>query len=64
MPRDKDYWDRWNHYQKYGEWPNKQPKVKAAPVLSAAVRWAKANPDNASYDNDGNPVEPGYWADK
>lgn len=45
----------------------KKPSAKKAPagaaVLSASQmrrqleQWAKNNPDNASYDNDGNPIE-------
>ena len=27
------------------------------PALSASIKWAAQNPDNAAYDNDGNPVE-------
>lgn len=64
MARNDDYWERWNHYQKYGKWPAKASKVPVAPVLSAAVQWAKANPELAAYDNDGNPVEPSHWLDK
>ena len=29
--------------------------------LSAAQKWALENPDNAKFDNDGNPVTSEHW---
>lgn len=29
--------------------------------LSAAQKWALKNPDNAKFDNDGNPVPLSHW---
>lgn len=36
--------------------PVKTPSKTSHPALSASMRWAKNNPDNAAFDNDGNPV--------
>ncbi len=83
MPRDSEHWERWNHYQKTGEWlPTQKQKDAAAAKarqsaeaqnsqldsmginrnISAAMardilNWHVDNPDNAAYDNDGNPIE-------
>ena len=29
--------------------------------LSPQMKWALENPDNAKYDNDGNPVDSSHW---
>jgi hypothetical protein len=29
---------------------------------STSAKWAAKNPELASYDNDGNPVNPSHWA--
>jgi hypothetical protein len=29
--------------------------------LSASMKWALENPDNAKFDNDGNPVNSSHW---
>jgi hypothetical protein len=83
MPRDREYWQRHEEYQRTGVWPPTQKQVAAAdapkrqqrvnissqraaaginPNVSAELAreildWHKNNPDAASYDNDGNPVE-------
>ena len=82
MPKDREYWQRHEEYQRTGVWPptqkqirereaqSRQNKVNDASQRSAAgispllsgtqareiLDWHKENPDNASYDNDGNPI--------
>ena len=83
MSRNSEHWERWNHYQRTGEWlPTQKQKDTAAAATRAKaeaqnsqlesagvnrnvsatmardiLNWDKENPDNAAYDNDGNPVE-------
>lgn len=57
MARDKDYWDRWEHFQKHGYWPpnknvNKQQFTKKQ---NAAEDWERKNPEMAAYDSNGRP---------
>lgn len=82
MARNSEHWERWNHYQRTGEWlPTQKQKDAAAAATRAKseaqnaqlesaginrnvsaslardiLNWDKENPDNAAYNNDGNPT--------
>lgn len=60
MAKDREYWKRKEHFDKYGVWP---ASAKKAP-LSAAQGADKASKPvirdtnlSLQYDNDGNPIE-------
>jgi hypothetical protein len=66
MPKDREYWKRKEHFDKYGVWP---AKAKAAPLSVAQQNAPKPMREtdlSRQYDNDGNPrySEPsGYTQD-
>lgn len=59
MGRSPKDWARYNEYQRTGKWP-KKPKAPVQQIHDSLgkqwQKWAKENPDNAKYDNDGNPI--------
>jgi hypothetical protein len=66
MAKDREYWKRKEHFDKYGVWP---ASAKKAPLSAAQGADKAAKPvirdTNLSlqYDNDGNPIhgEPGGY---
>lgn len=44
-----------------GQEAAKRASNLSKPQMSSAARWALQNPDNARYDNDGNPVTFDHW---
>jgi hypothetical protein len=44
MPRDKEYWDRYNYYQKYGSWPRSNKSVSKAQQKPKAAETKPAKP--------------------
>jgi hypothetical protein len=59
MPKDREYWKRKEHFDKYGVWPKSS---KPASPLSQAQQQPKEAPKfmrdtelSKQYDNDGNP---------
>ena len=56
MSKDDERWNRWNTYQETGKWPQPNPvssRAQAKALKKEISGWARRNPANAAYDNDG-----------
>lgn len=58
MPKDRDYWKRKEHFEKYGVWPAKAEKAPLSKVQQEPAQKPMRDTElSRQYDNDGNPYE-------
>ena len=47
MPKDAEYWRRWNHFQQHGQWPKSNKNVSKAQSIQGNVSMNDEVPNRA-----------------
>ena len=47
MPKDADYWGRWEHYQKHGTWPTSNRNVSKSQGVQGNPNMSDEVPNRA-----------------